>query len=981
MPSVAYIIRRRRARKARQGSQRQRSAFWIFLTLVLPTSLVVTPVIVAVALAIWLYAQAASYFPADPQTISAIRDEPVTEFYERSGMIPIFRLEDPLGEQRRWIELNELPDYVLDATLLAEDRDFLQRASFDPVSILLQIWRYMLGVPLAEEQGIAAALVNETLLPRARYSGLDDDLLRVVLRAESLRQNAPVELLEWHLNTNYYGNDAFGIEAAAQVYLGEKASTLELSDAALLAAVAGATNQNPLADEVSARRRQADLLYEMFRSAAIDQDEYDRASTDVSEIRFDVMQEPSIAPDFIAYARRQAEHILDSAGYDGSRLLASAGLRITTSLDLDLYFQSECVLRSHWEGMRGRTGDFAALDGTECTAARELRQADIDDVSALPDIGTLVLIDVNSGAILSLVGAAELHAHQPAAILQPFVYMEGFLRRLYTPASMVFDLPSVYPGPADGLIYAPTNPDGRFRGPINLRDAMAAALLPPAVQVANDSTMSSIIHTAHRLGFNRLNEGQHDLEMLERGGAVSVLDAGYAYSVLASSGLMRGLARDPIAPGFRGRDPIAILRIADADGRTIWEHDAEDPANQTLVIQPSLAYLVNDILADYQAREAVLERNELLTRSIGMAALIDGMSEDRRDGWTVGYTAEFALVVRSGREDGTAMSLDPYERAASGPIWQALMNYLYRRDRLFPSEWPRPADIEEFLVCEISGMLPAATDHCPTRSEIVPSGSPLLRDSRWQSFEINRVTGQLATALTPEELRTEAVYFVPPDEILDWWIANNRPLPPSTHDSQVRTEDVRSALLTEPSDYAYVGGIVEISGSISEVGVVHYLLESGVGVNPPDWTELASRTNIIAPLEISVNWDTADLHGVYTLRLTVDFADGRIVTDTKQVTLDNTPPAVTLRTSDGLATIAYPEQEVISLLADASDNLTIERVEFYQDGNLLGFDREWPYGFEFDIDRVGALSFIARVYDQVGNAARSELQVAVVDDE
>ena len=697
MPAVAYIIRRRRARKARQRSQRRRSAIWIFLTLVLPTMLVVTPVLVAVALAVWLYAQAASYFPVDPQAVAPIAEKRVTQFYERSSQLPIYALEDPLGEQRRWIELEEFPDYLVSATLLVEDRDFLQRASFDPARTLLQIWRYMLGVPPTEEQGIAAALVNETILPRARSGGLDEDLLRVVLHAEALRRHAPPELLEWHLNTNYYGNDAFGIQAAAQVYLGKTATALELSEATLLAAIAPALHQNPFADEAAARRRQADLLYDMFSNGVIDQDQYDSASAEVSELRPGALQQPPIAPEFISYARRQAEYILDNAGYDGSRLLASAGLNITTSLDLDLYYQSECVLRSHWERIAGDSNNVLALDGSACVAARGLGQTGIADVSALPDAGTLVLLDVNSGAILSLVGAAERYAHQPALILQPFVYMEGFLRRLYTPASMVYDLPQVYPGPADGLIYAPSNPDGRFRGPMNLRDAMAAALLPPAVQVANDSDMASIVRTAHRLGFNSLDERQLGLELLERGGSVSVLDAGYAYSVLASSGLMRGLAIEPIAPGYRGRDPIAILRIADAAGRTLWEHDAEDPANQAEIFQPSLAFLVNDILADHQARETVLDKNDLPPRSTGTAAVIDGLSEDRRESWTLGYTTEVVLAVRSGREDGTAMSLDPYERAASAPVWQALMNYLYQRDRIPPGEWPRPADIEEFL--------------------------------------------------------------------------------------------------------------------------------------------------------------------------------------------------------------------------------------------------------------------------------------------
>lgn len=979
MPSVATIIRRRRARKARLRSERRRSSFWFFISLVLPALLLIVPVVAAVALAVWLYLQAASYFPENLKSTMPVTDERVTRFYDRSGNVPIYALADPLGGKRRWIDLNQLPDHLVAATLLANDPDFLQRARFDPVHTLLQIWSYMLGVPVTNERGIAASLIDEALLPRLRSSGLDEDLLRLALWAEAQRRHTPMELLEWYLNTNYYGQGAFGVQAAAHVYLGRSAHALELSDAALLAAISRVPQQHAVTYETVVRRLQAELLYEMSNVGAIDQDEFDRAAVAVSDLRSDLQQDPPIAPDFVAYARQQAEQILDTAGYNGSRLLASAGLNITTSLDLDLFYQSECVMRAYWQNISGQSAEARALDGTDCRAARELPQIDIANVTALPDTGTVLLIDVQSGEILSLVGPANDYAHQPAVILQPIVYMEGFSRRLYTPASMIYDLPSVYPGPAEGLIYAPSNPDGRFRGPMNLRGAMAAGLLPPAVQVANDAGMSSIVRTAHRLGFNSLDAGQPDLALLERGGAVSVLDAGYAYSVLASSGLMRGIAREPIAPGYRGRDPVAILRIADADGRTLWEFDPENRANQTVIFQPSLAYLINDILADHQARQAVLESNSLPPQITRGAARIDGLSEDRRDSWTIGYTPEVVLAVRSGREDKTAMSLDPYERAASAPVWQVLWNYLHQRNRLAPGVWSRPADVEEFLVCEISGMLPGATDHCPTRSEIVPSGSTLQPDTRWQSFEINRVTGQLATALTPENLRAEAVYFVPPDEVLDWWIANGRPLPPSAYDSENRIEDLRAVRLAEPSDYAYVGGLVEVSGSVTEVAIVNYLLQYGEGVNPQEWIDLVSRSNNVAPMDFLTHWDTIGLHGVYTLRLTADFSDGRRLTVSKQVTLDNTAPTVDLRTSDGRTTFADPAQEVISLLADASDNLTIERVEFYESGELLGVDREWPFGFEHQIAGAGQLRFSARVFDQVGNSASSELNVSVLE--
>ena len=119
------------------------------------------------------------------------------------------------------------------------------------------------------------------------------------------------------------------------------------------------------------------------------------------------------------------------------------------------------------------------------------------------------------------------------------------------------------------------------------------------------------------------------------------------------------------------------------------------------------------------------------------------------------------------------------------------------------------------------------------------------------------------------------------------------------------------------------------------------------------------------------------LNGVYTLQFTVVFTDGTVDIDTKLVTLDNTAPSLSLLTGDGTTTIRYPAQTVISLIADASDNLTIDRVEFYQNGELIGIDREWPYGFEYDITSVGSEIFSAVVFDQVGNNSQADLTVEI----
>lgn len=981
MPKAAHIIRRRHARKQRKRSGSRWAALWLALLAGLPALICFLPLIAALVLAIWLYAQAASAFPAAEALVSRDPESSETRFFDRSGETLIYAVRNPHGGERSPVTLAEVPGFVGDLTLAAENQGGMIKAHAEPAQSLLQVWRYMLGVPILKETGIIDRLTQNVFLPRSRASGLDESLLELVQSAEGKRRYSAEELLELHLNTNYYGSEAFGIEAAARVYLGKSAAELELAEAALLAAIPLSPRQNPIDDESGARQGAADLLLEALNLGLIDQGAYDGAAKALASITIaESNRLPEIAPEFNLYARRQAQFILDNLGYDGARLVARGGLRIRTSLDLDLYAQSECLARAHLQQLRhgGGAPGTQLRQGATCNAARELLP--FASVASAPDKATTVILDVESGKILSMTGSAQLATRQPGVVLQPFVYIEGFLRRLYTPATMVYDTPQVYPIQAEGLIYSPANPDGRFHGPMNLRDAMSAALLPPAVQVASSRGMGQVIRSAQRLGFNSLDESRSKLDILERGGEVSVLDTGYAYSVLAGMGVMRGLPAEPVGAGFRGRDPVAVLRITDARDKLLWEYaGAQERSNETAVIEPSLAYLVNDILVDERARQRILERADEALQAARPAAVIDGMSGDRRDSWTVGYNPQIVVAAHVEREDGTALDLEHYDRAGSAPIWRALFDYATARDDLPAREWRKPADIEEFLVCEISGQLPPATDHCPTRREIVPAGTSLGRDSLWQTVEINSLTGQLATVATPENQRRAAVYFLPPDDIMDWWIADGRPLPPNTVEAGGQSAEASAVQLLQPSDFDYVGGLVEVTGRINEEDMLQYALAYGAGVNPQEWIEIFGVSAPATSVDLNVSWDTAGLHGVYTLKLTALVDDGATIVDTKQVTLDNTPPSVELRASDGLSAVRYPAARVISLLADASDNLAIDRVEFYQDAELLGVDRDWPFGFEYEILGVGSLNFVALAFDQVGNSADAVFLATVED--
>ncbi|HLV35045.1 MAG TPA: transglycosylase domain-containing protein [Spirillospora sp.] len=983
MASATRILQRRRRREERRRSAQARTRLWVSLVAVLVVTFLVLPGMALVGGAVVMYGQAVSTLPEPRDTIYLDPIVGPTQLYDRSGQTLLFSVQDPLGDQRAWIPLESLPPYLIDATLLMEDPGFLTRSRAGLLSAFGKLWQNALNGPLPVDPTLTGRLVRNAIVQPGEFATAADREREIALVAEVNRRYSPEAILEWHLNTNFYGNEAYGIEAAAQVYLGKSAAELTLDEAALLAAIPLAPQYNPLDNPVAAFGRQDDVLRALLQAESITSEEYDFAVTTQTPVLEAGGQMPEVAPQFALYARRQAKDILDSLDLDGARLVSRGGLRIITTLDLDLYYQTECALRAHLNRLAGDTTPVQTLDNRPCDSARYLPPLDAFTLQSPPDSGAITILDVQTGEIMSIVGPVADAAYQPGPTLQPFVYFEA-LRTGTTPAAMVLDIPRPLPGAVEGLIYTPANPDGQFRGPINLREAMSAWLLPPAVQVANEKRLETILGRAHLLGLNSLDENaRYDLSLLERGGQVSVLDMAYAYASLSSMGEMRGIQVEPIGRNYRGRDPVAVLRIEAPDGTVLWEYagnqyepDCAVAPNCTFIYDDELGYLINHILADQPTRARVLGQNRVSVLDTGRpTAVVNGATSDRRDAWTVGYTPELVTAVRLGRRDGASMTIDPLNTDGSAPVWRAVMDYLINRDGLPPTDWPRPENIAELSVCERSGLLP--NDVCPTRRELfIHLFQPRRVDTYWQAFDINNQTNQLATVNTPAGSRSERVYFVPPPEAMDWWQANNQPLPPTEYDTVSRPELLGVATLLQPAPFAYVGGVVDVRGSLDPTNMQFYQLAYGQGLNPAQWIQIGpQQTEYVRGASLGT-WDTAGLDGLYSLRLTVVLNDNTLETDVRQVTVDNQPPAVTLNASQPV--YRWPDDRVITLEADVTDNLAIRRVEFYYNGEFIGIDEEWPYGFSWNITRTGIERFGVVAFDAVGNQANDEITVEVV---
>lgn len=979
MPSITQIVRRRHNRKQRRRSSETRSRLWgagIALALAL---LVLLPVGGVIGVSAILYGQAAAQMISPAQTIYTDPIIGTTELYDRSGQTLLFSVSDPLGNDRTILALADLPPTIIQATLTMEDARFLQSSHFNLTDTVNALWNYMLGVMPPRDTSLTARLVRNTLLPHARGSGLDETLVQMVLTAEVNRRYTPEAVLEWYLNTAYYGRDAYGIEAASQIYLGKSARELTWSEAALLAAIPSAPQFNPFKDETAARGRQADLLRLMLNQGVMTQTEFDTAMSSPIVVRRDLTQPPLVAPEFSLYARTQAEEILNGLNLDGARLVARGGLHITTSLDLDLYYQGDCLMRAHLAQLNGQSPENTfTLTGEPCKAVPYLLTTRAADRSALPDTGSLLLLDAQTGEILALVGDVTSVDKAPGATLDPFVYFQGFLSANYTAASMVLDIPQSFPGAVEGLIYSPLNIDGQYRGPLNLRDAFVGGLRAPAVSVADTQGLNSVLYIAHRMGLNSLDEMSTDLSLLEKGGAVSVLDMTYAYSVFAAQGTMMGVDVPPLARNYRTRDPVAILKIEDAEGNVLWEYDDNRKAlSRTIILQADLAYLIGDILSDVARRRAVWGVDDAPLRIGRYAPVVNAFTQDRLSNWTVGYTPQRVLGVHMGLSSGESLSLDALGLQGAAPVWNALMRYSLERDAIPPVTPQRTENISEYIVCEKSGFIPPPGSECPTRSEIFVKYPPTEVDVYWQSIEVNSQNGLRATPFTPTNLVVKKVFFVPPAVALDWWRSNNLPLPPRDYDIQNVPEVLKEVNLLVPGNFDPVRGVVDIRGSIEHPQIQSFQVSYGQGINPTQWFAIGERQTSYQPGTSLGQWDTTGLSGTYMLQLSVMLPDLRLDTDFVQVYIDNEPPVVDLQAGTP-GQIFRTTDQTIPILANVTDNSGTRRVEFYRNGALIGTDEEWPYQFDFPIEREGTEVFRATAFDQAGNQSSGEITVEIV---
>ncbi|TET49072.1 MAG: hypothetical protein E3J64_10195, partial [Anaerolineales bacterium] len=800
----------------------------------------------------------------DPEEIeNADRSFETTKIYDRTGQIVLQELIDPLGGDRSWVTLEQMPDHFVCGTVAFEDKSFWTNVGFDLSGMARALWGNLQGQETQGGSSITQQLVKNVVIEEERryvaasgpdWEDYERKITEVLLSYRITQRYSKEQILEWYLNTNFYGNLAYGIEAAALVYFGKPASELTLSESATLIAIPQYPQRNPFDDAESARKRQHIVLDTMVTNGCIDADDAAVAKYEPWDLarlqeRYDIQ-----APHFSNYVRQ----VLESMPEIGADALYRGGLRVYTTIDMDLQAQAECLAQTHVRRLSGENDTTVVEEAIAngCSAAEYLLPLRAYHVGLDHNVSNaaVVVIRPSTGELLSMVGSVDYwdesidgqfnvavdgNGRQPGSSFKPFTYVT-LLSQGYNAAHMFLDVRTAF-WQVTGVPYVPENYDRKYHGPQRLRLALARSYNIPAVQALQLAGVDNTLRTAHRMGITTLDQGfdYYGLSLTLGGGEVHLLDMTYAFSVFANNGSMYGapVPEQEMRDGFRELDPVAILRIEDRDGNVLYEYTQPESRQ---ILAPELAYLMNNILSDEQSRWAAFGYpNSLELPGDRPAAAKTGTTNDYRDAWTVGYTPQLAAGVWVGNSDNAEMELVAGSTGAA-PIWRALMEYALHDEDIAP--FLRPGGLVEFEVCAVSGHLP--TEHCPTVTELfVPGTEPTEECRVHQSFLVNRETGLLCTVHTPPHLCEERVYEVYPPQAADWLDGlseeSRPPTPPTEYDTIWGWSPTNADVaIIDPLPYSYVRGVVPVMGNAKGSSMNFFRLRFGEGLYPTEWVQI-----------------------------------------------------------------------------------------------------------------------------------------------
>lgn len=589
-----------------------------------------------------------------------------TKIYDSSGEV---LLHDVFGEERRSVvPLEEIAPEMRRAIMAIEDDTFYEHNGVRPMAVLRALY-HKLRNPETRLQGastITQQVIKNALLTNDRK--IERKVKEWVLAWRLENQKSKDEILEIYLNEIPFGGPIYGVEQAAQSYYNKSVSELSVAESAYLAALPKAPTTY-LNNRAKFDGRAQYIIQRMRDLGFIGQDAYEEALQE--EISFIVRVDEGIkAPHFVFYTLSQLEERADSQADDFSR----GGYRVYTTLDWDLQQEVEEVV--------------------ERQATRVAENYNASNVAA-------IVIENKTGKIRAMVGSKDYFAEdidgnfnittalrQPGSTFKPFVYASAFAKG-YLPDTVLWDTPTEFSqacfpdgepksGSDEDACYSPQNYDNSFRGPINLRSALAQSLNLPAVKLLYLVDVSDAMELARELGITSLNKSPsfYGLNLVLGGGEVRMIDMAQAYGTFANEGIRV--------------DTATWEEVQSREGETVSEYEI----NEEEVLDAQIARTINDVLSDNDAKRPMFGANSPLYYTDRDVAVKTGTTNNFRDVWTAGYSSDVTVVVWAGNNDNTPIASSP-SSSVVGPFWREVMDVSLGHYASEPFTPPEDVELDE----------------------------------------------------------------------------------------------------------------------------------------------------------------------------------------------------------------------------------------------------------------------------------------------
>lgn len=557
-----------------------------------------------------------------------------TKIYDRTGEHLLY---DVHGEEKRTIiPFEQIPENVKYATIALEDQGFYEHFGVVPTAILRSALKDVLkGSKAQGGSTITQQLVKQSLLTSEKT--LTRKIKELILALEIEQKYEKDEILGMYLNQIPYGSSAYGIEAAAQTFFNKSAKDLNLSEATLLASLPNApTYFSPFGSHTDALiARQRTAINRMADLGYITQEQADEAKSVDILAEISPKQNNISAPHFVMYVK---DYLVSKYG---EQAVEQGGLKVYTTLDWSMQ----------------QAGEKAVAEGAVKNVAYKASNA------------ALVAADPKTGQILAMVGSKNyfdksidgqvnvaLANRQPGSSFKPYVYLTAFTKG-YLPETLLYDVPTNFSSDS-GQDYSPQNYDGSFRGPLQMKNALAMSLNIPAVKTLYLAGVKDAINLAKGLGVTGLNQpDRYGLSLVLGGGEVKLIDHVNAYAALGAGGVHR--------------DKTSILKVEDKDGTILEQYKQTDGIR---VVDEKYVAMLDHIMSTNEYRAPVFGDNNPFKFTDRPVAAKTGTTNEFRDGWAMGYTPSLAVGVWAGNNDNSSMKAGADGIVVAAPIWRNFMN-------------------------------------------------------------------------------------------------------------------------------------------------------------------------------------------------------------------------------------------------------------------------------------------------------------------